>query len=159
MKNTFKLFGIIALAVVIGFLMTACDFFDRSDDDPPYTPSGGFNPEEHGYTKGWPPEHRLSWYGLSSMPQPEGASNFYYAESLRINYSNDGDILSILFIPSDSSRSSVNNWLTSHGWSLLGSNEEVMIWDKKPHLQSQYNPADRGYHQFVVIYDYGFPLD
>ena len=45
MKNTIKLFGIIALVAVIGFAMTACKTGDGEDAGTPYTmyKGSGFN--------------------------------------------------------------------------------------------------------------------
>jgi len=117
MKKTIKFFeampriAFIALIAVIVFSMTAATCGGKKD-------SGGASSTGNGggSSFSWPPNSILAKYAANGMPLPTGASVFYYREmSLP-----DGETLSIAFDSYTSATyTSINNWLTSHGWTVI----------------------------------------
>jgi hypothetical protein len=151
----------VAVITALAFTFFGCSSDGGDDDDGGGGNQGGLsssggsnittNWEIQGYTKGWPSANLLSQFGISGMPQPAGASDFYYRE----NYYQElesSDQLVIVFKSSSNTRSSVNSWITSNGWTLDISNESVDFYTKGDLLNGNYytNPYSNGYDMIAV---------
>jgi len=111
-KKILKVFGFIALAAIIGLSLTAAACGGKKDGGGAAQASGSGGSD----TGKWPPNSILSKYGANGMPLPTGASVFLYREQSLA----DSETLAISFDAYTSATyPSINNWLASHGWTVI----------------------------------------
>jgi len=101
---------------------------------PPAPAAGG------GYGTGWPANSVLAKYGASGMPSPTGASVYMYSETT----DSSGDELAIIFTSiTAATRTSINSWFTSHGWTagnvvVVEGYSTLQTWNKD-RITAQFN--------------------
>jgi len=106
--------------------------------------SGGDSVSAFGFTTfTWPPNSVLSKYGVNGMPLPVGASVFLYRELS----TPDMDTLSIaLSSYTSATYTSINSWLTSHGWTATLNMQSPSInmygWEKDGMISAVYSEHD-----------------
>ena len=140
MKNFLKLFGIVALAVVIGFTFVACD------DGGGYGPGGGpssYNPGGGG--GGWPSSSVLSKWGISGF-NPTGASGYYWGEV--------SEGLVIMFNGTSATDQAVQRYFSNNGWSQEGNYESsdgtMLYYSKSPYFASYVRSTGSGAYTYSV---------
>jgi len=94
----------------------------------------------------WPANSVLAKYGASGMPLPTGASVFYYNEAAL----GSGEMLSIGFNAYTAATfTSINNWLTSNGWTLITNTDYVKAWlNEGTMVSASYTEHDTGQATF-----------
>jgi hypothetical protein len=128
MKNTIKALAIIALVAVIGFSFAACGNGNGN--------GGGGGGGGGGTTGSWPPANVREQHGIGGLDQPPNTS---------VNYWTAADELIIYFTPTNANdtKTYLNNWFTSNGWTLGMNTVAMTSWTKGiPYPMALYQYSD-----------------